>query len=257
MREAAVRRGRKAKFSDDEVRERMIHYAIDNVLSHGVAYGLDSVRLDRLVVVAKVPRNAAYAVFSNDSEGRTPQENLRREVVISLLRDTPGGNATATRDVAAAKIDDVAQVLASGTSKQLREARSAVIRVVAEFNHELLHSQRWTVYRSLVTGALTSPNPDPTIVEAVEAGEQKLIASYVTLFEEFAELFRMRLKEHVTHEQFAIAVYALNDGLSNHVGRPFSNQRIQVSGTDESTSIFTVGVEALFDRFYEFAEPEF
>ena len=95
MTEAAVRRGRKAKFSDSEVRDRMIQHATDDVLEHGVTYGLDSVRLDRLHVLAEVPRNAAYSVFSDSSTGRTPQENLRREVVLSLLRGTPGGNASA------------------------------------------------------------------------------------------------------------------------------------------------------------------
>ena len=91
MTEAAVRRGRKAKFSDSEVRDRMIQHVTDDVLEHGVTYGLDRVRLDRLLVLAEVPRNAAYSVFSNSSTGRAPQENLRREVVLSLLRGTPGG----------------------------------------------------------------------------------------------------------------------------------------------------------------------
>lgn len=248
MTEAAVRRGRKAKFSDSEVRDRMIQHATDDVLEHGVTYGLDSVRLDRLHVLAEVPRNAAYSVFSDSSTGRTPQENLRREVVLSLLRGTPGGNASATRDVAAEKVLEFADVLASGTPEELREARSVVIEVVAQFNHERLNSQRWIVYRSLVVAALTNPDTDQAIVDAIEEGEQKLIDNYSMLFQEFAELFRMRLKEGMTHEKFAIAVYALNEGLSNHVSRPFRDLR---------NGVFISGVEALFDSFYDFTEPAF
>lgn len=253
MAERETRRGRPAKFSQDEVREIVLERAVNDLLESGVSYGLDSVRLDRILVTAKIPRSSGYAAFSDDESELSPQETLRRAVVIDLLRNTPGGNAAPTREIALEKIDELADVITSGTRQQRRQARTEIIELVATFNHESLNSQRWTVYRSLVIAELTNKEKDQEILDAIEFGEQRLVESYANLFEDFAEVFRMRLRSPFTHKQFAIALYGLNEGLSNHSGAPFRDQAIDLPGS-KTASVFTVGVEALFEHFYEFVD---
>jgi len=251
---AETRRGRRAKFSEREVHDRLVDFAIVEVDRHGVTYGLDCVRLDRLVVIAKVPRGAGYSTFSDESGSRSPQENLRRAVVLRLLRDTPAKNVEATREAAMGFLKGVSETLRLGSRELRRQTQVEMIDAICRFNHENLQSTRWQIYRSLVVTASTNPDEDEEILDAIECGEQRLVDSYAALFEELAEAIGLMLRGTLTHKQFAMSVIAFNEGLSNRAARQFQEQSTNLPGSAVSTFLFALGAKALADEYYELTD---
>jgi len=245
------RAGRKPKFTPEELEQRMLKAAIADVLAAGVSYGVDSVRLDRIIVSTDVPRGAAYSYW--EGEGRSAQEGLRRQTVLTILRDTPSGNASATEAVALQEIALHADALASADADLIRAALSKVIPVVAKFNFDGLQSQMWKIYRSLVSTVTTQIDDDPEVLQAVRDGEAALIEAYSTRFTGFMDLFSLEFRDGFTMKQFSMCVYALNDGLANRSAPAFEDQTLKIETSDayEEWTLFAVGFEALVDRFFQ------
>jgi len=242
-------RGRRPKYPPDEVRRRLVDASIDALLTSGVSFGVDAVRIDRILVIADVPRGSAYSVF--DHPDRTPQENLRHATVVEILRGATANSAAPTHDFAIECIDRLSEEISSGDIDRKRAARAEVTRQVAAFNHARLNSQMWRLYRALVTAVTTTAGSDPEIDAALEAGERRLLDTYVELLTGFAEMFAMRLKPDRTMEHLVMCVIALNDGLSNHTTDAFGVEAQHVTAqSGEEWSLYAIACEALFDSFF-------
>jgi len=239
------RRGRKRKFSRDEVQRRLIEAATDEMLRSGLTYGLQSVRLDRSIVLADVPRGAAYELWS-DGE-LAPQDALRRETILSIVRDMPSGNASATQEVGLAAISELDADINSGDIQRVRRARGEVIRRVAIFNQQALDSQTWRCYRGIVATVSTQPDPDPVVLAAIEAGERTLIEAYEQLFVDFTSIFRMRLNPGYSLRLFGMSIVAINEGLTNRTGA-FDEQSLIING--QEWTAFGVASEALCEQYF-------
>lgn len=226
----------------------MIERSVQELLGAGTSFGVDAIRIDRVLVLAEVPRGSAYEAWEHPD--RTPQENLRHATVLHILKSTTANNAEPTREMTLEILESLGDDINSGDIERKRRARGDVMRAVAFFNHERLNSEMWRLYRALVTAATTSPSPDPEILAAIEEGHTRLVASYTALLAEFAEIFGMTLKPGLSMEHFALAVIALNDGLSNHLTEAFSpaNQKVVV---DEVTwNLYGISCQAIADGFF-------
>jgi hypothetical protein len=242
---APRRRGRKPRFTSDELERRALDAALDAVLTNGVTAGVDAIRIEKVVIDADIPRAATYALWEGRGSG-TPQENLRRAVVLEIVRTMPAGNASTTGEHAFELIAANADVLECGDRDEIRAFRAELIRSVAAHNFALLQGQRWRVYKTLTSSIGTLK--DPELRAAVAAGEEALLAAYGALFEQFAEIFGLELRDEFTMSQFSMSAYALNEGLSNRVGKTFVHQT--VIRDDADWTVFAVGFEALVNHYF-------
>jgi len=246
-----AKRGRKPKFTEEQARERMIATAVEELLRTGLSLGLQSVRLDRVLVLAEVPRGSAYAAFE-DGE-LSPQENLRSQTVRHILTTTTGNNAGPTREATLELIDSLADDINSNEIERRRAARAEIARVISAFNQDRLDSSNWRLYRAISFVLATQAETHPSILAAIEEGEQRLVDTYSALLREFAEIMRMSLKPGRTFEMLAKSMIALNDGLSNHQTEAFGSESQRFTGPDGNEwTLYALGVEALYDAFLDF-----
>ena len=248
--ETPPRRGRKPRFTPQELERRALDAALGAVLSQGVTAGVDAIRIEKVIIDAEIPRAATYSLWEGRGSG-TPQENLRRAVVLEIVRSMPAGNAATTGNHAFDLITSNAAVFERGDRDEIRALRTELIRSVAAQNFALLQGQRWRVYKTLTSsiGTLT----DPELRAAVAAGEEALLAAYSALFEQFADIFGLELRSEFTMAQFSMSTYALNEGLSNRVGKTFVHQT--VTRGDADWTVFAVGFEALVNHYFDERTP--
>lgn len=246
------RRGRKPRFTTEELERRALDAALDAVFTNGVTAGVDAIRIEKVILDADVPRAATYSLWETRGSG-TPQENLRRAVVLEIVRSMPAGNAATTGKHAFELIAANTDVLERGDRDEIRALRSELIRSVAAQNFALLQSQRWRVYKTLTSSVGTLV--DPELRAAVAAGEEALLTAYGALFGQFADVFGLELRAEFTMAQFSMSTYALNEGLSNRVGKTFVHQTVARDGAD--WTVFAVGFEALVNHYFrELAEAD-
>lgn len=243
---APPRRGRKPRFTTEELERRALDAAREAVLAQGVTAGVDAIRIEKVIIDADIPRAAAYSVWESRGSG-TPQENLRRAVVLEIVRSMPAGNASTTGTYAFGLIAANAAVFERGDRDEIRALRAELIRSVAAQNFALLQGQPWRVYKTLTSSIGTLA--DPELRAAVAAGEEALLAAYGALFEQFAEIFGLELRPEFTITQFSMSAYALNEGLSNRVGKTFVHQTVMRKDAD--WTVFAVGFEALVNHYFD------
>jgi len=249
------RLGRPPKFAPDELRARLVGAGVEALVDNGVSHGLDAVRLDQAIQQADVPRGSAYRMWENES-GTPPQEAFRRAVLIDLLRTTPTSRGLdATWNVALKELENVQPLLDSGDPDDYKTALRRMIRTASEVNFSVLdNSKGWNVYAAAASAAVTQPSSDPEIVEAIQFGEEQLIARYTDFFAHFASIFGMRIRDGLNIEDFAVAVYALNHGLSTQISDKRRVVDISVEGESEPWTLLAIAFEALVDRFFERVE---
>ena len=91
---APAKRGRKPKYSSEELERRTLAAAVDAVITDGVSAGVDAIRIEKVIIDAEAPRGATYDLW--DSKGdSTSQQNLRRAAVIDIIRNRPAGEVQA------------------------------------------------------------------------------------------------------------------------------------------------------------------
>lgn len=218
--------------------------ALDAVVDSGVTGGLDAVRMDQVIVSAGVPRAAAYELWRHRGSG-TSQENLRRQTLLHIVRDMPGGNASRTQDYAYEVVEELSEYLEDGSRQSLDHVRRELIRRVAAFNFADLHSQRWRIYRTITASIGTQD--DDELRDAVIQGEETLLTRYSEFLEGLRVLLKLEMRPGYSVDDFVLSVYALNDGLSNRLGTSFQNQTRTLDGKE--WTLFAVGFDALVDKF--------
>lgn len=246
-------RGRPPKFPPEKVRERLIDAGIRSLRENGVEIGLDAVALDAAIIEADVPRGMSYRIWQ-DSE-LSPQNALRREVVLKLLSLPTTSGIHATRVRAAQWIEEHGSIDTS-TAEGRKRAISEMVRVVGGFNHELLDtSEEWKLYNALRTAALTREGSEaPEIIELLRNGEDLIIDAYSRLFSESAQLFGLRLRSEVSIEQFSACAHGLNEGLTARLSSRYQRSNIMRAGDDGDLAewtLFAIGLEALVYQFFE------
>ena len=242
-----AKRGRKPKYSPEELERRTLLVAVESVIAQGVTAGVDAIRLEKVIIEADAPRGAAYELWDAKGSG-TSQQNLRRAAVVEILRTFPAGNVDSTRDYALARIAAHADRLATGDPDDRSWVMSELIRDVTAFNFELLQDQRWRVYKTLVSSVGTQE--DEELWAAAVEGEDQLVEAYAGLLGELAALFELQLRDCYAPQHFSRSVYALNEGLSNRVGTTFQDQKLIRDGAEWTT--FAVGFEALVNQYFEY-----
>lgn len=244
--------GRKPKFSNEELRLRMLEAGFDQLRRKGVFDGLDALRIESAIAAAEVPRAAAYKEFVN-------QENFRQQVLIHVLTELPlSTGLVATASEAEVQLDKHAERLASSDHDAARLARLEVARVLTELNYDMLDgSIDWRIYRSIVAASQTSNELEPEVLAAVQEGERRLIDGYTVFFDDMAKRTNLRLRPQLTTTQFAMAVYALNDGLANRPNANNERERVDAPfpKRDSQWTLFGLGFVALMDSFFDWVSP--
>lgn len=240
--------GRKPKFAPEELRSRMLEAGFEQLRDKGLFDGLAALRLDAAIVIAEVPRAAAYREFKD-------QENYRREVLSYIVTGLPLSEGLAATAAEAerqfARREDQMQ---SDDPTVRRKARAEIMRVVSELNYCMLDgSADWRIYRSIVAVSQTDPNLSSELREAIAAGERLLLEGYADFFEDMASRTRLQLRPEFEPIEFSMAVYALNDGLANRSDSSDRRSRIMLDHPARASewTLFGIGFEALVDRFYE------
>jgi len=251
-------RGRPPKYPPDEVRRRLIDAAVATLRASGVESGLDSVTLDGAILDADVPRGMSYKIW-RVGDG-TPQDAFRHATVLDILSIPATAGLPATRDFTQTELAKRQDELESEDPEVRRRLFVEMIRLVGEYNHVTLdNSDNWKLYSALRTAAITRPDADPAVLEVLKAGEEYLIAEYSKLYAEVAEQFGITLRPEYQIEQFAAAVYAVNEGLSGRLSSNFERLDIQrptgPDGESQSWTLFAVAFEALIDQFFDGVHP--
>lgn len=245
-------RGRPPKFPPDQVRERLVDSGIRALRENGVEIGLDAVALDAAIVDADVPRGMSYRIWQ-DSD-LSPQNALRREVVLKLLSLPTTSGIQATRARAAQWIEEYGSIDTS-TPQGRKRAISEMVRVVGGYNHELLDSsEEWRLYNALRSASLTRESTEaPEIMELLRNGEDLIIEAYSKLFSESAQLFGLRMRSEFSIEQFAATAHGLNEGLTSRLSTKYERSGIWRADDDGDLaewSLFAIGLEALIHQFF-------
>lgn len=250
------KQGRPPKFSTDELRARLVKAGVDALIDEGVSFGLDAVRLDAAIQRARVPRGSAYRIWEPE-ELQTPQDEFRRAVLLDVLRmTTVSTGLNAMREAAQGEIEALVQAYESGDDARRAKIIQQLIRVAADANFaNIQQSQHWRVYRTAASAATTQFSGDAEIVEAIRFGEEQLIREYADFFSGFVELFRMKPRQGLSMEDFAVSVYALNEGLAMRETEKYRLSEIPLrtgdEGEEEPWTLLALGFEALVWRFFE------
>lgn len=247
-------RGRPPKFSSDVVKEKLLDAARMTLTRTGIDNGLDSVSLDRAIAIAEVPRGSAYKMWHSDI--RSPQEEFRTAVVVDLLRMPASAGLPATRTFVESEIERLHDQIHSNDDAERMAAFREMIRTVGEFNHQRLRdSLAWRIYVALRSAATTRPDTDPEIWNAITNGEEFMIEEYSTLYNEMADLFKMRIKPDFEVNDFSTALFVLNEGLGNRVGANFREGGISRTtgpgGERQDWTLFAITFDALVEYFWE------
>ena len=245
-------RGRPPKYPPDEVRARLVDSAIMRLKVSGVESGLDSITLDGAIVDADVPRGMAYRIWQHDD--LTPQEAFRRTTVLELLSIPATAGLPATREKTEKLLAEYRDWVESDKIEERKQAFHDMVRAVGNFNYEALAtSSNWKLYSALRTAAITRPNSDPELMQALRAGEAYLIEQYSQLYEELREIFGLELRPGYTMAQFTMVCYAVNEGLASRV-ITVPNERLLLptgeQGEDQEWSLFSIAFDALVERFF-------
>lgn len=247
-------RGRPPKFPPDEVRTRLLEAALTILRVSGVESGLDAVTLDGAILDADVPRGMSYKIW-REQDG-TPQEAFRHATVLHILRMPATAGLAVARDyieaVLAARRDELESSDPQVRERLLRE----IARLVGEFNHSTFaNSNNWKLYSAIRTAALTRPDTDPAVLEALQAGEEYLIEMYSKLYIEVAERIGLNLRPEYRIEEFSAAAYAVNEGLSSRLSQNHRKLGIMretgPDGAPQEWTLFAIAFEALIDKFFE------
>lgn len=247
-------RGRPPKFPPDEVRERLLEAALETLRVSGVESGLDSVTLDGAILDADVPRGMSYKIWR--AEDGTPQDAFRHATVLHILHIPATSGLPATREYTDKAFESQAEELQSADPEVRRSMLRELIRVVGEFNYSTLeNSTNWKLYSAIRTAALTRPDTDDAVLDALRAGEEYLIEMYSALYVEVAERIGMTLRPEYRIEEFAAATYAVNEGLSGRLSR--NHRKVDIprntgpNGESQDWTLFSIAFEALIDHFFE------
>lgn len=224
---------------------------------NGVASGLDAVTLDGAILDADVPRGMSYKIWRSDDE--TPQDAFRRATVLHILRMPAKSGLPATRELTEAEFTKRRDELESDDPAVRRHLFRDMIRLVGEFNYLTLeNSSNWKLYSAIRTAALTRPEPDPEVLDALRAGEEYLIEMYSTLYREVAQTMGMRVRPEFKIEEFAAASYGVNEGLSGRLSENYRKVGIGrptgPGGEIQEWTLFSVAFEALIEQFFEQAD---
>jgi len=248
-------RGRPPKYPPDEVRRRLIDAAIATLQACGVESGLDAVTLDGAILDADVPRGMSYKIWREVDE--TPQDAFRRATVLDLLSIPAVAGLPATRDFAIRQLDSHRESLASADPAARKTIVIDLIRQVGEFNHvALAESANWRIYTALRAAALTRPDADQAVIEALSAGEDFLIQEYGDFYAEMASTVGLQLKDEYEMSQFSAAAYSINEGLALRIASTYRQTDISRSTEDGSTkqwTLFAIALEALIFHFFDWA----
>lgn len=241
--------GRKPRFTPEQLRARTLGAAVDSVLKHGVAGGVDSVRIEHVIIEADVPRAPAYELWDKEGTG-TPQQNLRRAAILHFLRDLPASNFASIREMTMSVLGEKSEILNSGRREEIDELRSELARTICEHSFERFQTQDWRVFRALMTSIGT--RDDPELRDAVAEGESRLLRAYAALFDDLAEALRLRPRKPFSTKDFTVAVYALEQGLSNRVtfaGDSGRDAPLVIDGAE--WSLFAAAMHGLSLHFFE------
>lgn len=246
--------GRKPRYSTEQLRDRTLRAAVDSVLQHGVAGGVDSVRIEHVIVDADVPRAPVYEFWDKEGTG-TPQQNLRRAAILHFLRDLPVSNLESIRAMTFQIVAEHSEALGSGRREAIDAIRNELVRTMCAYSFGQFQSQDWRIFRALTTSVGT--REDPELHDAVAEGEERLLRAYTELFDDLAQILRLRPKPPFSTRDFTVAVYALEQGLSNRVtfcrdedlGPPLT-----IDGAD--WTLFAAALHGLSLHFFEPIEDD-
>ena len=198
----------------------------------------------------------SYRIWRIDDDV-TPQDSLRQATVLDILSIPAVAGLPATRTFTATEIDAHRTQLDSDDPTVRRAVVSELVRRVGEFNHEALaSSSNWRLYAALRTAAVTRPDTDPAILDALVTGEEYLINEYASFYAEMAETVGLVLKPCFAIEEFSAAAYSLNEGLSMRLGGKYRRGEIVRSdiSSDAPWTLFAIALEGLIFQFFDWAD---
>lgn len=243
-------RGRPPKYPPADVRRRLIDAAIATLRVSGVESGLNAVTLDGAIVDADVPRGMSYKIWRNG--GETPQDAFRQATVLDLLSIPAVAGLPATREFTSQLLLGRREALETTDRAARRAVIVELIRQVGEHNHHALaDSANWRLYTALRAAALTRPDAEPAVMDALRSGEEYLIREYSKFYAETAVALGLSLRNDFEMDQFSAAAYSINEGLAMRLSSSYRQAGIERVGSDEPWTLFAVSLEALVFHFFD------
>ena len=245
-------RGRPPKYPPEEVRLRLLEAGREVLLRHGPGCGLDPVTLDGAIAEADVPRGSAYRLWQDDA--LAPQQKFRQAVQLDLLTRVGTGVPSATAQFKET-YEEYAEFAQSEDQLEREWAFRTILRLVANHSNDRLSKSRtWRVYQALRSNVVAKANPREAAIEAVRRAEAIQIEAYAAMYSEIAKVYRIRIREPYTMQEFATSAFALNEGIAARVGDGFRrriDRKTGRNGEAEEWTLFAIGLEALADHYFE------
>lgn len=245
------------RLSASETKARLVSEGLDMFDAEGMAPTFDAITLERAVRRADVSRSSAYNVWSEDSEGRSPQDAFRAEVVRVLIDEATAESAS---DAFTSAAIGAFELGLSGA-----ELKRELVRRGANAHLASLEDRRsLRILNALMATVASMPadDLDRDLVDRLRASQEdwrrRLIDGAFRPFGEVLGLLpRPEFDPELVWDQFAFALMCLGDGLFNREPITDESLRLDVisdeTGSGESWTLFGVAIEALVDRFFMFA----
>lgn len=250
------------RLSAAETRERLLTAALEHLDASGMGANLDQVSLETFVRVADVPRSSAYNAWQSvASEGSTAQVAFQREVMRrAILGDGVGARndapmAAATRDVLARR-DDF-------TPRGLRQELLR-LGIGAQFSDaSQRRGYRLATALSAASTSVPEEEQDPEVLLWLREAEATYLARLVGVFQYMARITSSEPNPELAGphfwQTFATAVIALGEGLFPRMRTSDVVYLVDLDGPgpDGQTvkwSLFALGVDALWERFFRDSE---
>lgn len=244
-----------------QTRDRLLAAAVEQLDLHGAPARLDHVSLEELVKITGLPRSSAYSAWEKVSDGDTPQETFRRELMKSLII----ADGIGVRDLGPLE-DVLPEALSRIEGLPALERRRELIRLTAgaQFESSFVRpGYRLSLALTFATISVPAGEVDEEVLDWLRATEAAWLDVMVEVFQGMAILVGItpapEFDPAIVWQMFTSAVLGLGEGL---FGRTVTSNRDYLmdipgpgpQGTTEMWTLYALSIDALVDRFFIFTD---
>ena len=243
-------RGRPPKYPPEEVRHRLLSSATNEILHHGLGFGVDKATLETAIDTAEVPRGVSYKLWRESAvDDESPQDSLRHAVIAAIACNSPDDWIPASRTFFE---EEAAKFHRGETTPQ------QIFRAVGIFAHRLIsESLEIRLVQAFTATAATQPNTPPAIANALTQGRSKVLAGYNKLIADFASEVGARARPGRSIEEFTEALGTVVRGISQGPATGSTPQIIErptgVDGEAQEWTVAGICIEALAHQHFDWS----
>jgi AcrR family transcriptional regulator len=249
----APRRGKRARLRGDELREKVLTTAVEELEANGgLSVSLDHLNVEQLIRTANVPRSSFYRLW--ETKEAFYVELMER--MIEQVKDQGAAWDQETLDIAQDVIERFKERLDSEDGR--RAVLEEAVRRGAQQNFEAVSkSLSWRTSTALSATLQTLEGEDHDhIVEVLERTEQRFVDRMMDFYDQVLPVLGLRMKAPFDTKTLAVAGSSVVEGL---IGRQLANQKIVdepirlpgIDGEPVDWHLAAVGFLAIVDAMTE------